>query len=177
MRPAGTLSARRSPRPGKGFTILELLLALGLISVLAAVSISSYFGRSDVTLENAAILLAHELRTVQNRAAFLAEPMTIVFHESGYRVQGPEGRAIKNPRTELPFERRYSRDGVFRGVKVLETRFGAGNVLEIDADGLPCQGGHVLLGFGSERRTLLLRARERELEVLGSTSGWTDSGF
>ncbi len=177
MEPFRALTGRR-PRPGgRGFTLLELLLALGLISVLAAVTISTYFGRAEVTLENAAILLAQELRSVQNRAAFLGEPMTVVFTRDGYRVQGSEGRAIRNPRTDLPFERRYARDGVFRGVTVLEVSFGTGSVLEIDADGLPREGGHVLLGFGAERRKLLVRTRQREVEVVGTSSGWVDTGF
>ena len=164
-------------RPGRGFTILELLVALSVISVLAAYSIATYFSRSEVTLESAAVLLAEELRTAQNRSLFLGEPSTVVFFPDGYRVLDPEGRTLQNPRTLLSFERRYSRDGVFRGVTVLEASFGAGNVLELDGDGLPRQGGTILLGFGDERRTIVVTAKDRELEILGSSSGWVDTGL
>ena len=53
----------------RGFTLLELLIALIAISVIAAVAIPAYFSRSDVTLENAAVLLARRARRRATEAA------------------------------------------------------------------------------------------------------------
>ena len=43
------------------------------VTSAAGLAIPAYFGRSEVTLENAAILLAKDLRAAQNRSAFMAD--------------------------------------------------------------------------------------------------------
>ena len=45
----------------RGFTLLELLIVLFVISLCAATTVRWYFSHADVTLENAAILLAREV--------------------------------------------------------------------------------------------------------------------
>ena len=56
-------------RRRRGFTILELLAVVLLISMVAAVTIPAFFQDANVTLENASILLARDLRAAQNRSA------------------------------------------------------------------------------------------------------------
>ena len=54
-------------RSRQAFTIFELTITLVVISVFAAVCITHYFGRGDITLEKASVLLAKDLRAAQNR--------------------------------------------------------------------------------------------------------------
>ena len=82
----------RSPasRPRRrGFTIPELMIAVVAIAVVAGIAIPMHFGRSEVTLENAAILLARDLRAAQNNAAYMGRTMTISFDEEGAWMDGP----------------------------------------------------------------------------------------
>ena len=159
----------------RGFTILELLLFLFVLSLLAAITVRYYFSRAEVTLENAAILLARDLRAAQHRSIFLAEPSHVVFlpEGDGYVVTDALGALAKNPQTDQIFERLYPRDGVFKGVVVLEAAAGDDRTLVIDLRGLPTEELQVTLGYQDERRKILMD-RTGRLAIEGSTSGWVD---
>jgi len=163
----------------RGFTILELVIVLAVVSALAAFSIPLYFDRGCVTLENACILLAKDLRSAQNRAAFLTDPSRLEFLSDGdgYRVMDGAGHLVDNPRTELPFVRHYSFDGVFEGVRVVEVAVGPDFAIRFDEHGVLENGGSVTLAFGEERRTILIAEGTGNMEILGSTSGWVDLGY
>jgi len=161
-----------------GFTLLELLIALIAISVIAAVAIPAYFSRSDVTLENAAVLLARDLRAAQNRSAYLGEETRVQFlpDGDGYLVMNQLGKPIDNPRNELPFERRYSVDAVFRGV-VIQAFHHAGDAIVFDEHGEPDGPATITLTFGDDERTIRMSPPYGSIEILGSTSGWVDLGY
>jgi prepilin-type N-terminal cleavage/methylation domain-containing protein len=162
-----------------GFTLLELLVVLVLLSTVAAVAIPAYFSRSDVTLENAAILLAKDLRAAQNRAAFRGEETVLEVFEDGdgYRVLDALGHAVTNPRNDLPFERVYSVDAVFRGVTVSAANLPADRCLRFSARGEPSGPIEVVLRFGEDQRTITMSPPFGEIRILGSTSGWVDLGY
>jgi type IV fimbrial biogenesis protein FimT len=166
-------------RERSGFTILELVLALTLIAVVAAVAIPSYFQRSDVTLENACVLLARDLRGAQNRAAYLGRATRVEFlaDGDGYRATEAGGRTVRDPRSEEPFERRYSADGVFEGVVVVDVRFGGGRTVLYDERGSAVLGGEITLAFGPDTRTLVVEPLTGLVTIVGSTSGWSDLGY
>lgn len=167
------------PRARGGFTLLELLITLIVISALAAVVIPVFFLRPEVTLENASVLLAHDLRTAQNRSAYLAEPSRFEFFADGdgYRVVGPKGQVVENPTTGLPFVRRYSEDAIFRGVRVIEASCGGDRVLEYDKGGQALEKARIVLAFRGETRTLELARGSGRVTILGSTSGFVDEGY
>lgn len=166
--------------PGKsGFSILGLLGTLLFIAVGAGFAVPVYFARGEVTLENAGILLARDLRAVQNRAAYLSEVSRVVFleHGDGYLVTNEQGDVIRNPCTNRPFERRYSADGVFRGVRILDVRLGGDRTLVYDDRGMPLESGEMTLSFRGEERALRLQKHSGKIEIVGSTSGWIDPGY
>ncbi len=166
--------------PGKsGFSILGLLGTLVFIAVGAGLAVPVYFARSEITLENAGILLARDLRAVQNRAAYLSEVSHVVFleHGDGYLVKNEQGAIIRNPCTNRPFERRYSSDGVFRGVELVDVQFGDDRTLVYDDRGMPLESGEITLSFRGEERVLHLQKHSGKIEIIGSTSGWIDPGY
>jgi Tfp pilus assembly protein FimT len=163
----------------KAFTIPELLTAVMCIAILASVAIPMHFGRSDITLENACVLLARDLRTAQNNAAFTGRPMTVIFDEDGggYRVLDESGALVQNPRTDLPFERRYGSDAVFRGVHVRMVDFGKDRSLAFDPHGFATEKGRVMLTFGDDARELFVSRDTGNVTIIGSTSHWADDGL
>jgi prepilin-type N-terminal cleavage/methylation domain-containing protein len=162
-----------------GFTILELLLALLVISIVAAITIPAYFSQPSITLENASVLMAHDLRTAQNRSAYLAEPCRFQFLDEGegYRVVDETGVLIENPATLEDFIRIYPEDGVFRGVKVLEVEAGGDRTIAYDESGRATEKARVTLEFEGEVRVLLVEKGSGRIKILGSSSGWVDNGY
>ena len=168
------MPARPSSR--RGFTLLELLLVLVLLSLCAATTVRWYFSHAEVTLENAAILLARDLRAAQHRSIFLGERSRFVFLSdgAGYTVLDSAGEPAHHPQTDEPFLRIYSDDGVFHGVRILEAVAGGDHTLDIDARGMPLEDLAVTLAYRDEKRTLLLDRKSTEITLVGSTSGWVD---
>ena len=161
-----------------GFTILELLISLMTIAVVASVAIPFYFDRPDVTLENAEILLAKDLRAAQNRAAFLGEETTLeIFPDGdGYLVRDHRGVPVDHPRNELPFERRYSIDAVFRGVHITRVDFGGDRKLTFGPRGEPQEAVSLVLRYGNEERRVVVDPPYGHVTIVGSSSGWIDVG-
>lgn len=155
------------------------MIALALISIVAAIAIPVHFSRGDVTLENACVLMARDLRAAQNRSAYLGVASTFFFPAdgTGYQVSDARGSLVRNPRTDQPFTRDYTRDAVFEGVSVLEVRFGPDRSLQFDEQGLASESGEVVLAYRGETRILSIRELSGEVTIIGSTSGWHDDGY
>lgn len=175
-----TETMTRVPRTSKaGFTILQVALILVSLTTLACLAIPFWFGREEVTLDNAAVLLAEDLREVQNRAAFQRSPLRVVFHPDGggYEVRDSAGRLAVAAIGGRPFLREYDRDAVFRGVRVDRIRTRTENEMLYGPRGLLLEGAEIRLAFEGETRTLSVEAGTGRIEVEGlERREWIDDG-
>lgn len=152
-----------SERAG-GFSLLELLLVLGLVTIVATVSIWAFFARGEVTLENAAKLLADDLQLAQSRAVFLKTPVEVRFDDDGlgYRITDTSGRTSGIAALDLT-GRRYDVDAVFEGVRVQEIRGPRASsrerTLVFDARGSAEHTAWITLAYRGETRTVELDAK------------------
>ena len=171
-------SAVRAVARVRGFSLLELAIALALITIAAIVAIPSFYARPGVTLDSAAILLAKDLRHAQNLAAQRGIEVVLEFSPdgTGYRVIDAEGRAVQNPLGAGALIRDYARDGVFEGVRIESVQLGARASASYDARGLSLQGGSIRLGDRGARRTLSLQAGSGLIDIEGLSRPWSDSG-
>lgn len=128
-------AAGRDPR---GFTLLELLLALVALTLVAAVAISLHFGRPEVSLSSAAELLADDLRLLQSRAISHGRPATLTFTADG------RGWSALAPDDALP-TRRLDSDAVFEGVRFEPGSVPRAGLLRFDARGVPEQDAALVL--------------------------------
>ncbi len=148
-------------RRSSGFTILELLILMVVLGVAASVGIPSYFGRPDVTLKNAAALLANDLREVGGRAAVYREELWVRFDDDGggYRVTDRSGQLLVSPYGADAYIRRYDSDAVFRGVTVDALEPETPRSVSFDASGLASHSIAVTIGYRGETRVVTLAAR------------------
>ncbi len=142
-------------RPARaGISLLAILITLCAIAVAALVAIPAFFGRTDVTLDNACRLLVKDLRSAQNRAAFLKTEAVFAFNENGWvatnRLGGPLSRA--NAPDELA--RDLARDGVFEGVRIRRIDFGEDRSLVFSERGVALEAGEVELVFRGDVRVV-----------------------
>ena len=70
---------RAAPAGRAGVSLLVMLIVLAVMAIVAGVAIPAYFGRHGITLDNAARLLARDLRVAQNMAGFEGQPCTFEF--------------------------------------------------------------------------------------------------
>lgn len=171
------------PRPRRssksGFTILQVALLLVSLTTLACLAIPLWFAREEVTLDNAAVLLAQDLREVQNRAAFQRRPLRIAFHADGggYEVLDASGRIIVAAIGDRPFRREYDRDAVFRGVRIEELQSRTENQMLYGPRGLLLEAAMIRIGFEGDERKLLVEAGSGRIEIEGlERREWIDDG-
>jgi Tfp pilus assembly protein FimT len=152
---------------------------LALITVVAAIAIPLFYSRPAVTLDNAAILLARDLRAAQNEAVHRRKDVYAHFFGdgSGYRVFDESGEALKNPTGSGELVRRYTADAVFEGVRVASVEFGPRHMARFTPDGLAVRGGVVVLEFRGDQRILTLAEGSGLVEITGLERPWVDDGL
>ncbi len=156
-------------RPRQGFTLGHVFGLLLVVAVVAIVAIPGFFSREAVTLDNAALLMVRELRSAQNRAAFLGTSVVVDFEEdgTGYAVRFAGGEPVRHPESRHRLVRHYDADGVFEGVTIGRVDFGGEPALTFDRYGLGHASGSVELRFGDGRRRVVYDAQTHELSVEG----------
>ncbi len=171
----------QSPKSSKrAFSIAQIAITLTLLALVSSLAIPAWFGRSSVTLDNAAIVMARDLRNAQNRAAFERRPTHLVFGEdgSGYRVIDESGSPVPAPLGPGDYVRSFGRDAVFRGVRVESARFSGIPVAKYDSRGALVGGeGEVVLSFAGDSRTLRVDSRTGLIQLEGMHEAWIDNGL
>lgn len=132
------------------------MLVLSVVTIIAAISIWAYFARPEVTLDNAALLLARDMRIAQNRAVLLRHPVYLVFYKEGdgYRIVDELEEGSFSRQGFERVERRFSRDAIFEGVKILHLGLAASDRIVFPCDGGEIPAGRLMLSYGDETRTL-----------------------
>jgi type II secretory pathway pseudopilin PulG len=155
-----------APSERGGFTIIEFLVVLILVTLTASVSIWAYFARPEITLDNAVQLLVRDMRIAQSRAAILHSTVSVVFREDGdgYRViDGTDGLVNSTYRPER-IDRRFSRDAVFEGVTILPIGLAARGQVLFDGERSDPRSGRITLAYG--RATRIVEIEEESGHVL-----------
>ena len=158
--PAGVPEPHPEPARRAGFTIVEFVILITILTLTAALSIWAYFARPEVTLHNAAELLVHDMRIAQARAALFHSPVSVVFEENG------DGYKIIDGVDEMPnlidrvdrIERQYSRDAVFEGVSILPLGLAARGKIVFEGDLTDLPSGRVTLSYGKSTRIVELES-------------------
>jgi prepilin-type N-terminal cleavage/methylation domain-containing protein len=156
-------------RNDRGFTILELLVALALISLVAGLAVPAFFERDGVTLDNACEILMKDLRLAQNRAAFRRTEIRVEFSHDGdgYRILDPGGQPIQHPYAFGDFGRRFSADAVFEGVRLIDVDCGGDDALVWMPDGTVDGAATIVVAFGNHSRVVHVSEERGEISVVG----------
>lgn len=162
----------------RGFTILELMITLALITLVAALAIPAFYSRPEVTLENATRLLLRDLRAAQNRAARLQSEVRfhLLAEGRGYRVVLPDDRPLPDPLRPGPFERDYGRDAVFEGVRITRADLGPDDAIRFGPYGFSDEGGVLELTYGGASCRVEVEPLTGRLRVSGLSEPFVDEG-
>lgn len=163
--------ARRSRR---GFTLTDLIVAMTLITIIASLAVPAFFNRSEVSLENAAQLLARELRIAQNEAAYLDREVRVGFYPDGDGYWIDTTLLVGGADTH---KRRYSQNAVFEGIQITQVDLGDGQHLVFGPRGTAETGARIRLEYDGDARVVTVEDETGMLDILGSTGGFVDDGF
>ena len=143
-------------RTHHGFTILELSIALAIITLVACVAITVFFGQPAVTLTSAVKLLNQDMLIAKNRALLNRSNVTVHFYPAGngYEARYEDGEFLPSPSGRGDFIRDYEIDGVFEGVSLSAVDFGEDRSLSFDTSGLSLEDGSVTLSYEGASSTV-----------------------
>ncbi len=155
-------------RRRSGVSLLVVLVSLCLVAIVAVLAIPRYFGRHEVTLDNACRLLTRDLRSLQNRAALEKIPARLVFDADGWQALDPSDQPIEGLGEGHAIVRRFSSDGVFEGVTLRTIEVGADSALKVDARGLVGAAGRLVFEFRGETREVAIARGSGQVLVHGA---------
>ena len=159
-------------------SLLTMLIALACMAIVAGLAIPAFFSMHGVTLDNAARLLARDLRVAQNMAGFDGQPCTFEFLDEGkgWRVVGEDGVVFERPDQKGAFERDFTVDGVFEGVRLAHIDFGGKRFLRFDKAGRALPGGTLQVTFDGQMRVVRVFALSGRVILNGLAEEYYDSG-
>ncbi len=166
----GGMRRERDRRLRGGFTIVELLVALILVALTATVAISAFFSRTEITLDNAARLLAEDLRSAQSRATALRCEVVFRFAADGSGYESFDNDQRTKPHTNGPdgMRRDFERDAVFEGVRISAVQLGGPDHVLFLRDGSVAAGGQVTIDYHGATRTVVIEPGKSWIRVADS---------
>ena len=155
------------------------MLSLAGLTIFSLVAIPAFYARPAVTLDNAALLLAHDLRYAQNEAAILQLDTRVVFREDGdgYELVTATGRPLPNPVGGGNLLRKYSRDAIFEGVRIVSVEGLEEGTLSFGANGFCLGRADIELHYEDEVRVLHIAKNSGMIEIEGLHRAWSDDGL
>jgi len=176
--PSMDRAARVRSAGTSGVSLLTMLLTLAAMAIVAGVAIPAFFGLHSVTLDNAARLLARDLRVAQNMASLDGVAVTFEFLDEGrgWRVLDAGGEVVERPDQHGSFERDFTLDGVFEGVRLEHVDFDGGRQLRFDRSGRAIPGGTLRVTFDGEMRVVRVMALTGRVILDGLAEEYFDAG-
>ncbi|MCP3918342.1 MAG: hypothetical protein GY711_22570 [bacterium] len=151
----------------RGFSLLHVSLSLIVLTLVASIAIPLYFSKGEVTLDKAAQLIARDIRYAQDLAVLAGAQVLVVLDPGGdgYRVENEAREALEAPVGNGPFVREYSRDAVFRGVRMSSIEAGELGAVVVNPMGLVAADVRLRLEFRGEQRDLTISAGEGDVTI------------
>lgn len=169
----------RKHKPSKfGLSIAHMFLFLGAVGVFSCVAIPMFFSQTRITLDNATLLFAKDLRHAQNEAVLAGQTTAMEVDQSGdgYALIYSSGRPIPNPVGGGDLKRVYSFDAIFRGVEI-EALDERSQKVSYDRNGFALNSGRFKLTYEGGERFVRVDKGSGRVQIEGLERDWNDNGL
>jgi hypothetical protein len=159
-------------------TIAHMLCSLGLVGVISCIAIPMFFSQPKITLDNATLLFAKDLRYGQNEAVFAGQSTYLELDSEGdgYSLVYSSGVCVPNPVGGDDLNRVYSFDAIFRGVEIKALDEESQKVT-FSHSGFTLNSGRFLLTYKDGTRTVEIKKGSGQVTIEGLEREWSDNGF
>ena len=149
-----SIHSRRSPQGG--FTLVEILAVLIVLSIAAAVVLPRVSNMGDLQVAAAARMAMADLQFAQNEAIVSQRSVAVLFDlDNGqYELRYGDGQIVTHPVNKMPFRVRLADNSGTDDVTILAAGFGDETYVTFDALGSPSSDGAVTFIAGGFRQRL-----------------------
>lgn len=134
-----------------GFTLVELIVVLVIISIASLLVIPLMSSAASVQLRTAANLIAADLEYAKNLAITRQQKYAVVFDADteSYEIQDEGGTVIEHPvKKGFDYHTDFTSDGRLEKVDILSVDFDGGSTVKFDYLGSPFNSGDTALNNG-----------------------------
>ena len=142
---------RKSGRFLMGFTLVELLIVVVIITIAALTAIPMMSSAASMQIRSAANMLAADLEYAKSMAISRGQNFSVVFDKNteSYRIEDQSGTVIPHPvKKGFPYEINFSKDGRLDKVDIVDVDFDSTSEVKFDYLGSPYNGSNSPLNSG-----------------------------
>jgi prepilin-type N-terminal cleavage/methylation domain-containing protein len=135
----------------KGFTLVELLIVIAIISIAALTAIPMMSSAASMQIRSAANMLAADLEYAKSLAISRAQYFSVVFDvgADSYQIEDQYGNVLPHPvRKGFNYVIDFQNDGRLDKVDIISVDFDTTNEVKYDYLGSPYNGGGTPLNSG-----------------------------
>jgi prepilin-type N-terminal cleavage/methylation domain-containing protein len=135
----------------KGFTLVELLIVIAIISIAALTAIPMMSSAASMQIRSAANMLTADLEYAKSMAISRAQNFSVVFDAStdSYRIEDQNGNVLPHPvKKGFDYEVDFQNDGRLNKVDIISVDFDSTSKVTFDYLGSPYNGNSTPLNNG-----------------------------
>lgn len=145
------------PGQRSGFTIIEIIIVMVIISIVALTAVPMMSSASSVQIRSAASIIAADLEYAKSMAISRGQNYSVVFDQSAdsYQLEDQDNNVIQHPvKKGFDYIMDFQNEPRLSSVGIASANFSATQVVEFDSLGSPDNGGSVTLQAGATTITI-----------------------
>lgn len=141
----------------RGFTIVELLIVVVILSIVALTAIPMMSSAASIQIRSAANIIAADIEYARSMAISRGQNHKVVFDKDtdSYKLVDLNGVTIQHPvKKGFPYEMKFRTESRLSRVDIISATFNGDQIVVFDCLGSPDSGGTVTLQAGGISTTI-----------------------
>ena len=147
------------PRPRRGFTVIEILIVLVILTIAALTAVPMLSSASSVQIRSAASMIAADLEYAKSMAISRGQNYSVRFDQNAdsYQLEDQDNNVIQHPvKKGFDYIVDFQSDTRLNRVDITGASFSGNPDVEFDSMGSPQSGGTVSLQAGGTTVTVMV---------------------
>ena len=156
----------------RGFTLIEVVMAIVIIGILAALAIPRFESFYSIKLNGAMKKVISDIRYTQQIAVSHHTDSRIIFNTAGdsynaqeYNATSNNWQSIKDPFTQANLDLDFRNNPQYAGIDINSVNFGGNNTLQFDWRGVPLYNGTAVFNYKGNQKTVIVETNTGQVMV------------
>jgi prepilin-type N-terminal cleavage/methylation domain-containing protein len=153
-------AANDLPGPGRGFTVIEILIVLVIITIAALTAVPMMSSASSIQIRSASSMIAADIEYAKSMAISRGQNYSVVFDQSAdsYWIEDQGGVILHPVKKGFDYLVDFRGDSRLNRVDITGASFNGNPDVEFDSMGSPVSGGTVSIQAGDATVTITVES-------------------